>query len=67
VSEACRIATAALLDPNTYHGVTVRAYARKFDDLVHGIQSPETREWREVRAEVHSSRNPVVKESGPDI
>jgi DNA-binding XRE family transcriptional regulator/tetratricopeptide (TPR) repeat protein len=53
VPEACRVAKAALLDPRTYHGVTVRTYARRFDDLIRGIELPETREWQEVRAEVH--------------
>ena len=59
VPEACTVATAALLDPATYHGVTVRAYARKFDELVRGIQLPEVREWREVRADVHGSRKEI--------
>jgi transcriptional regulator with XRE-family HTH domain len=60
VPEACRVATAALLDRKTYHGVTVRTYARKFDDLVHDIDLPETREWREVRAEVHGQRTAIA-------
>lgn len=54
VPEACRVATEAILDPKTYHAVTVRAFARKFEELLRGIQSPETREWRELRAEVHA-------------
>jgi len=61
VPEACRVAKAALLDPSTYHGVTVRTYACKFDALIRGIQSPETREWREVRAVVHGRKNTIAK------
>lgn len=57
IPEACRVASDALLDPSTYHAVTVRAYARKFDDLIRGIQSPETREWRQVLAETYGRRN----------
>jgi transcriptional regulator with XRE-family HTH domain len=56
VPEACRIAKTALLDPNTYHGLTVRAYADKFDYLIRAIQSPETHEWREVRADIHGPK-----------
>jgi tetratricopeptide (TPR) repeat protein len=53
VPEACRAAKAALLEPNTYHGVTVRKYATRFDGLISGIDLPETRDWFEVRAAVH--------------
>jgi hypothetical protein len=56
VPEACRIAKTALLDPNTYHGLTVRTYADRFDHLIRAIQSPETREWREVRADIHGQK-----------
>lgn len=51
--EACQVAVTALLDPATYHGITVRTYAARFDDLVRDTGLPETREWREVRAAVH--------------
>ena len=54
VSEGCRIARDVLLDPGTYHGVPVRTYAARFDNLIRGIQSPETREWRQVLADAHS-------------
>jgi hypothetical protein len=65
VPEACRVAIDALLTPGTYHGVTVREYTRKFDELLRGIQTQETREWRDVRAEVHardSKRRDTVEE-----
>jgi tetratricopeptide (TPR) repeat protein len=61
VPEACRVAKVALLDPSTYHGVTVQTYASKFDEIIRGIQSPETREWREVRAEVHGRKHAISK------
>lgn len=60
VPEACSLATAALLDPATYHGVTVRTYATKFDDLVRDADLPETREWREVRREIHGGEAAVT-------
>jgi tetratricopeptide (TPR) repeat protein len=53
IPEACRVAVEALLDPNTYHGLTVRTYAGRFDEIIRGIQSPETREWRDTYAEKH--------------
>jgi|HubBroStandDraft_3_1064219.scaffolds.fasta_scaffold56978_2 tetratricopeptide (TPR) repeat protein len=49
VPEACRVAREALLQPG-WHDVSVRTYAAKFDEAIRGIQSPETREWREVLA-----------------
>jgi hypothetical protein len=53
VPEACQVATDALLQPGFYHDVGVRAYATKFDRQIRGIQSPETREWRQVLADTH--------------
>jgi tetratricopeptide (TPR) repeat protein len=64
VPEACRVARTALLDPTTFHGITVRSFARKFDNLVRAVQSPEAREWREVRAEVHDKK--TIKAEGGD-
>jgi transcriptional regulator with XRE-family HTH domain len=46
--EACRIATAALLDPNTYHGVTVVSRAHEFDQQLGGFNTSPVRQWREV-------------------
>ncbi len=64
VPEACSVAAAALLDPTTYHGVTVRTYAAKFDGLVRDVDLPETREWREVRQEVHSGETAIAGKGG---
>jgi tetratricopeptide (TPR) repeat protein len=55
VPEACRVATDALMQPGFYHDVGVRAYATKFDVMIRGIQSPETREWRQVLAASHGA------------
>lgn len=60
VPEACRVAKDALVDPNTYHGVTVRTYAGRFDELVRGIQLPETREWREVHAGIYGRKRAIA-------
>ena len=57
IPEACRAAKAALLEPHTYHGVTVRKYAGRFDGLISGIELPETRDWFEVRAAVHGRQD----------
>ena len=67
IPEACRVAKDALLDPNTYHGVTVRTYARRFDHTIRGIQSRETREWREVLAEVHGGKNAVSRRANQEM
>src|SRR5260370_6392887 len=61
IPQACRVAKDALLGPNTYHGVTVRTYARRLDQTIRGIQSPETSEWRQVLAQVHGRKNNVSK------
>jgi transcriptional regulator with XRE-family HTH domain len=53
VPEACRVATAAIIDPGTYHGVTVRQYAAAFDGRLPD-DSPDVRAWRDVRAAVHA-------------
>jgi hypothetical protein len=53
IPEACRVARDALLDPGFYHDTGVRSYAARFDSLIRGIQSPETREWRQVLADTH--------------
>jgi hypothetical protein len=56
VDEACRVATGTLLDATTYHGLTVRAYARKFDEGIRGINSAATREWHQVHADKHGQK-----------
>jgi hypothetical protein len=55
IPEACRVAREALLDPGFYHDAGVRSYAVRFDRQVRGIQSPETREWRQVLADTHAA------------
>lgn len=53
ISEACRIATDAILRRARYQFVAVRVYARKFDKLVRAHALPEVRDWRDARAEAH--------------
>ncbi|MDT4991536.1 MAG: hypothetical protein QOH97_1428 [Actinoplanes sp.] len=50
LQEACRIATAAVLDRRTYHGITVFARAREFDRLIGPSNAEAVRDWREVLA-----------------
>jgi hypothetical protein len=50
LQEACRIATAAVLDRHTYHGITVFARAREFDRLIGPSNAEAVRDWREVLA-----------------
>jgi hypothetical protein len=59
VPEACRIAIAALSESALYHDVGVRGYAARFDAEIRGIQSPETRDWREALAATHGRPPPA--------
>jgi hypothetical protein len=67
VPEACWVATAALVQPGFYHDVGVRAYAARFDAEIRGIQTPETRDWRQALAEAHGRPPPSApaSRSGP--
>jgi tetratricopeptide (TPR) repeat protein len=48
LAEACRIATTAVLDRRTYHGVTVVSRAHEFDRLLGPSNAESVRDWREV-------------------
>jgi tetratricopeptide (TPR) repeat protein len=50
IQEACRVATNAVLDRRTYHGVTVIARAKEFDLLLGPSNCEATRGWRELVA-----------------
>jgi transcriptional regulator with XRE-family HTH domain len=50
VPEACRVATAAVLDERTHHGITIVIRAREFDSLLGSSSQKAVREWREVLA-----------------
>ena len=52
VPEACRLARDTIINPRTYYGPAVTAYAVRFEKHIRGIQSPETREWRKAHAEI---------------
>jgi tetratricopeptide (TPR) repeat protein len=52
IQEACRVATDAVLDRRTYHGVTVITRAREFDLLLGPSNCEATRDWRELLASV---------------
>jgi hypothetical protein len=51
--EGCQVAISAITDPVTCQSASVRLYARRFGDQVRAIQSPDTRQWREVHAQAH--------------
>jgi hypothetical protein len=53
LTEACRVATTAVLDRRTYHGVTVVARAHEFDRLLGTSNSAPVRDWREVLTTMH--------------
>ncbi|RZU49060.1 hypothetical protein EV385_0795 [Krasilnikovia cinnamomea] len=48
IQEGCRLATAAVLDRRTYHGVTVVARAKEFTGLIGPSAGQAASEWREV-------------------
>jgi transcriptional regulator with XRE-family HTH domain len=48
IQEACRFASATILDPRTYPSITVRKRAAKFDRLLGKGAAPGVREWREI-------------------
>jgi hypothetical protein len=56
VDEACRVAAGTLLDATTYHGQSVRASARTFNEVIKGINSAATREWHQVHADKHGQK-----------
>ncbi|HEV7976543.1 hypothetical protein [Amycolatopsis sp.] len=48
LTEACRIATTAVVDRRTYHGITVVARAHEFDRLLGPSTCESVLDWREV-------------------
>lgn len=50
IQEACRVATAAVLDQHTYHGVTVVTRAKEFDRLLGPSNCGVVHNWRELLA-----------------
>jgi transcriptional regulator with XRE-family HTH domain len=58
--EACRLAAATVLDPRTYHSVSVRGRARRFDLMLTDQRSPAVRQWRAVMREVYAARRPAA-------
>jgi hypothetical protein len=58
IPEACNIATDALTQPGFQYDIGVRTYAARFDHQIRGIQSPHTRDWRQLLADTHGPRRP---------
>lgn len=59
VDEACRYAVGTVLDPRTYHSVTVRSRAMKFDSMLPDRRSVAVDEWRHVMTEINET--PITK------
>jgi transcriptional regulator with XRE-family HTH domain len=53
LEEGCRFAAGTVQDPRTYHSVTVRTRARKFDALVADRPSAAVDEWRTLVRETY--------------
>ena len=58
LDEGCRFAAGTVLDPRTYHSVTVRSRAQKFDRLLADRRSPAIKEWRTVMRETYAKPLP---------
>ncbi|MGH3765298.1 MAG: hypothetical protein ACRDTX_09135 [Pseudonocardiaceae bacterium] len=56
IHEACRVATAAVLDRRTYHGVTVVTRAQEFDLLLGPSNRGAVQDWRGLLASIRSPR-----------
>jgi hypothetical protein len=67
LDEACRFAAGTVLDPRTYHSVTVRTRARKFDALIGNRRSPAIQEWRAVMRESYSTPLPSPSISAGEV
>jgi transcriptional regulator with XRE-family HTH domain len=63
LDEGCRFAAGTVLDPRTYHSVTVRGRARKFDDLLGQRRSAAVDDWRAVMRESYSEPLPSAAAS----
>jgi transcriptional regulator with XRE-family HTH domain len=58
LDEGCRFAAGTVLDPRTYHSVTVRSRAQKFDAMLGNRRSSTVAEWRAVRHDTYSKPLP---------
>jgi transcriptional regulator with XRE-family HTH domain len=58
LDEGCRFAARTVLDPRTYHSVTVRTRAHKFDTMLAQRRSPAIDEWRAVMRESYAKPLP---------
>lgn len=56
IQEACRVASAAVLDRHTYHSVTVVTRAKEFDQLLGPSSRGAVHDWRELLASLRLPR-----------
>ncbi|HEY9474420.1 MAG TPA: hypothetical protein VIS06_11285, partial [Mycobacteriales bacterium] len=56
IVEACRVATGAVLDENTYHSSTVARRSREFDELLGPNTTAPARDWRDALHTVTTKR-----------
>jgi hypothetical protein len=50
IPEACRVATTAIMDQRTYHGISIHTRAKEFDQLLGSSSQEAAKDWREVLA-----------------
>jgi len=69
VDEACQITIDAVLDPHTYHGITILTRARQFDQLLgsQNSRSVRVREWRDVLATLQPPQPALVAAPAPAL
>lgn len=61
--EACRLATGAILDRRTYHGVTIITRAKEFDRLLGPSNCGAARDWRDVLGSLRPPQLALAAES----
>ena len=60
IQEACRVATTAVLDQNTYHGVTVITRATEFDQLLGPSHCGAVNDWRGLLSSFRRPPQPTL-------
>lgn len=67
LAEACEVAKEAVLDPNTYYGITVRTYVIRFSEHIRTVQSSPAREWRELVAQIDREKRAGVNRADKEV
>ncbi|MGH3548538.1 MAG: hypothetical protein ACRDQU_10600 [Pseudonocardiaceae bacterium] len=67
MQEACRVATTAVLDRNTYHGITVITRANEFDRLLGPSHCGAVHDWRELLASLRRPQPALTSAAGESV